>query len=394
MRKTIDAVDSLAGWTPQTGSTITAYSLNLYDDLIADGLSGSVVFRFLAGNLNKYITKTISVDITGYDEIVLWAWSRNRAGNSFSSASDYSYKIDFGGTEFYIPVKSPMTMITLGCSGMTGLTRIRITALHNEEDYLILSSIVAVLEQNPYDAYIGIQTRLLAEIAARYPDGLPLGTATGTAGDKFLSVIGSNKIFLERYAVIKIEDDTNSEVHQISGTDETNFVFNTMYDGKLLQHSYVNANIYLQIPVEFGQETVEIKLPSITLTGITPELIRRGSALESVVDTRKADGTVQERTEGAIFKWQFLLDCEARHDEILAILSDFTRKFLAKETLWVNNKKYRMVWEGSPTEIMPNEAYDIVPKIQYLFSMEMIEGLYARQTLAPVSATDLVVDII
>lgn len=392
MRKTIDNVESLTGWTPQTGSSITAYSVNLYDELIADGLSGSVVFRFPAGNLNRYITKTISVDVTGYEEIVLWAWSRNRYGHEFNLASDYSYKIDFGGTEFYIPVKSPMTMITLGCAGMTGLTRIRITALHNEEDYLIVSSIVAVIEQNPYDAYMGIQASLLAEIAAKYPDGLRLGTVTATEGDKSIALAGS-KMYLDRYSVIKIEDDTNSEIHQISGTDETNFTFGTLYDGKLLKHSYTNANVYLQIPVEFGQETSEIKLPSITLTGITPELIRRGSALESVIDTRKSDGTVQERTEGAIFKWQFLLDCEARHDEILAVLSDFTRKFLAKETVWVNNKKYRMVWEGSPTEIMPNEAYDIVPKIQYLFSMEMIEGLYARQTLAKVSDTNLVVDI-
>lgn len=392
MRKTIDNVDSLTGWTPQSGSTLSAYKVNTHPDFVADKLSGSVIFKVPVGNLNKYIEKTISVDITGYEEIVLWAWSRNKAGHSFSKSSDYSYKIDFGGTVFYMPVKSPMTMVVLSCAGMTGLTRIRITALHNDEDYLLISSVVAVKEQNPLDAFIGVQTALRLDIASKYPDGIQLGTTTALTGAKSIALTGIRD-FLERYAVIKIKDITNSEVHQIVGNDETNFSFNSLYDGKSIKHDYSDANVYLQIPVEFGQDTIEIKLPSITINGITPELVRRGSALEDVWDTRKDDDTIQSRREGAIFKYRFLLDCEARHDEILAIMSEITRKFLAKETLWINNKKYRMVWEGIPTEVQPTEAFDIIPKIQLMFSVEMIEGLYARQTLTKVVDDNLTVNI-
>lgn len=393
MRKTIDNVDSLTGWTPQSGATILAHKVNTHPDFIADNLAGSVIFKIPIGNLNKYITKTISVDVTGYEEIVLWAWSRNKAGSEFLQSSDYAYKIDFGGTDsYYIPVKSSLTMIILSCAGLTGLTRIRVTSLHNDEDYLLLSSIVAVKEQNPYDAFIGMQTSLRAEIAVKYPDGIQLGTTTVSAGSKSLVMTGVRD-FLERYSVIKIKDNTNSETHQIIGNDETNLSFGSLYNGKTILNSYTGANVFLQIPVEFGQDTVEIKLPSITINGITPELIRRGSALEDVWDTRKGDDTIQCRREGAIFKYRFLLDCEARHDEILAILSDAVRKFLAKETLWINNKKYRMVWEGIPTEIQPTEAFDIVPKIQYMLSVEMIEGLYARQTLVKIVDSNLTVDV-
>ena len=394
MRKTIDNIDSLTGWTPQTGSTLSAYKVNTNPDYIADKLSGSVIFKIPVGNLNKYITKTISVDVSGYDEIVFWAWSRNKAGLEFKKSTDYSYSIDFGGSvSYYTPVKSPMTMVILSCEGLTGLTRIRITALHNDEDYLLLSSVVAVKEQNPYDAFTGLQTAILSETVAKYPDGLILGKTTAVAGSKSIPVISGVRDFLERYSVIKIKDGTNSEIHQIIGNDETNFSFGSLYSGKTLVNSYTNADIYLQIPVEFGQDTIEIRLPSITINGITPELIRRGSALEDVWDTRKNDDTIQSRREGAIFKYRFLLDCEARHDEILAILSEIVRKFLAKETLWINNKKYRMVWEGIPTEIMPTEAFDIVPKIQYLLSIEMIEGLYARQTLVKIVDSNLTVNV-
>jgi hypothetical protein len=389
MRKTIDNLDSLTGWTPQAGSTLSAYAVNLNPEYIADNLTGSVIFKIPSGNLNKYITKTISVDITGYDEIVLWAWSRNKSGYIFDKSTDYSYKIDFGGTSYYIPVKSPMSMIVLGCSGMTELTRIRITALHDDEDYLLISSVVAVKEQNPYDAYIGLQSALRLEVASKYPDGIAIGTTSVNTGAKTMSV--SSWHFLERYAVVKIKDTVNSEIHQIIGNDETNFSFGSLYAGKSILHDYTDANVYLQIPIEFGQDTVEIKLPSMCITGIVPELVRRGSALEDVWDTRKDDNTVQKRREGAIFKYRFLIDCEARHDEILGILSEITRKFLAKETVWINNKKYRMVWEGSPTEVQPTEAFDIVPKIQYLFSIEMIEGLYAREVAVKISDTNLTV---
>lgn len=388
MKKTIDNIDSLTGWTPQAGSDISAYKVNTNPDYIANNLTGSVIFKFPSGNLNKYISKTISIDITGYEEIVLWAWSRNKAGSEFNTSADYSYKIDFGGAVYYMPVKSPMTMVVLSASGMTGLTRIRITALHNEEDYLLLSSIVAVKEENPYDPYVGIKDQLTLAFASKYPNGYQLGKTSVATGAKSIAITGSKK-FIERYAVIKIMDGVNSEIHQILGNDENNFSFTSLYSGKTVLHDYTNADVYLQFPVEYGQETIEIKLPSVTINGITPELIRRGSALETVWDSLKDDETIQYRREGAIFKYQFLLDCEARHDETLAILSETVRKFLAKETLWVNNKKYRMVWEGSPTEVQPTEAFDIVPKIQYLFSMEMIEGLYVRQSTPKISDTNL-----
>jgi hypothetical protein len=240
---------------------------------------------------------------------------------------------------------------------------------------------------------VGLKTGLELDITTKYPYGLQLGTVTALTGDKSVVLTGT-KDYLERFSVIKIKDSTNSEVHQILKTDETVIYFDSLYDGKTILHDYTSANVYLQFPVEFGQDTIEIRLPSITINGITPELIRRGSALEDVYDTLSAtDGSIQTRREGAIFKYHFLLDCEARHDELLAILSEITRKFLAKETLWINNKKYRMVWEGSPTEIMPTEAFDIVPKIQYMFSMEMIEGLYARQSLTKVTTDNLTVDV-
>lgn len=394
MRKTIDKFDSLTGWAPILGGTVTAYKVNTNPDFIADNLTGSVIFSVPAGNLNKYVEKTITIDVTGYDEIVLWAWSRNKSGSTFSKPSDYSYMIDFGGTvSYYLPIKGSLSMIILASNGLTGVTRIRITPLHNNEDYLLISSCVAVKEQNPYDVYVGMKAGLEIDFASKYPNGLYVGKASGITGDKSITLTSEARDYVERYALIKIKDGVNSELHNIFSSDETSYTFDMLYDGKTLKYDYTNADVFLQFPVDFAQGAVEIKLPSVILTGITPELIRRGSALEDVWDTRKDDGTIQSRREGAIFKYNFLIDCEARHDEILGILSEITRKFLAKETLWVNNKKYRMVWEGSPTEVSPTEAFDMIPKMQFSLSIEMIEGLYTRQTLAKITTDNLSVNI-
>jgi hypothetical protein len=393
MRKTIDTCTSLTGWTSGSGSTISAYSLNANQNYIADNQASSIIFKIPIGNLNKYISKTITVDVTGYEEIVLWTWSRNKYAESFTKPIDYSYSIDFGGTAYYLPVKSQMNMVVLSCAGMTELTRIRITALHDDDDYLLISSIAAVVEQNPIDCYKGLQTGLLSDITLKYPNGLKLGTSSPIAGDKTITIFGLRD-YLERFSVIKIKDFVNSEIHQIDKNDETNFGFNSLYSGRTILNTYTDADIYLQFPVNYTQDTSEIELPSITIFGITPELIRRGSALEDIFDTHTVDdGDIQVRREGAIFKYHFLLDCEARHEYTLSIISEITRKFLAKETLWINNKKYRMVWEGSPTELMPNEAFDIIPKIQYTLSLEMIEGLYVRQSLTKVIDDNLTVNV-
>jgi hypothetical protein len=381
MKIEIDKFISLTGWTPQTGSTISAHALNEHKSLIANNQSCSVVFKIPAGNLNKYIEKTISVDLTGYNEVVFSTWSRNKSRDSYGKAADYYYRINFGGSDSYYfgTSKEDLKSVQIGLTGAP-ITKIKITALHNDEDYIVMSYMCGVLEEMPYDLYIDTKAALETELYNVYANGFLTGTVTAAVGSSSVSLLTGTANYLERYAVIKIKDGTHEETHQILSTDESTFKFTSMYDGATLLYSYTGANLYLITPVEFNPDSTEAVFPGIKIWNMAPEPEYRGSALENVFDTFKTDTTATVRREGGIQKYTLLVDCEARHDQMLAFLSMIVRKWIAKQTLWCNGMKLGILNEGAPIEPEVTEASMYIPKIQYTFSVEVKEEMYDRVT--------------
>ena len=212
MKAVIDALSSATGWTNGGSGTITA-TVNQVPEYIA-GLSNSasLLIHVPAGNLNKTIQKTITFDLTGYTEITLHIWSRNFSyhGGDYLQASDFAYKIEFGdGKIYYLPTMHGFQDVTFYIGGTGAINEIKVTALHNQEDYLILSYLVAATDELPADIFQGIKEQLTAEVNAKYPSypggvqnkGILLGTLTATAGDTSFYNINSFKL-LDRYAVI------------------------------------------------------------------------------------------------------------------------------------------------------------------------------------------------
>jgi hypothetical protein len=389
MRIDIENFTSLTGWTPESGSTISAYMLNSHPDYIAYNLPASVVFKIPTGNAGKYIQKTIAVNLTGYNEVTFSVWSRNKSSDSYSKSTDYKYKIEFGTAEvFYIPTYSKkLEQVTFSIAGAP-ITKIKITALHNDEDYLIMSHMVGSLEEMPFDLFTATKSALENELTEKYSNGIFLGKTTVTAGALTFTVSGDNK-FLERYTVLKITDGVHSEIHQVDSVDGLTYKLTSLYDDHIFLNSYTNADVYIIVPVEFGVDSKEIILPGITIWGMIPEPVYRGSALENVQDTFKTDNTSASRREGRIQKYNILVDCESRNNELLAFASKIVRDWIAKETLWVNGNKLGIQNEGSPTEIFPTETMDIVPKIQYTFSVEIKEEIFNRQSSYPITTDNL-----
>lgn len=49
-------------------------------------------------------------------------------------------------------------------------------------------------------------------------------------------------------------------------------------------------------------------------------------------------------------------------------------------------------FEGIPTEIEPQQAFEIVPKIQYNCSVEIKEELWQRRSMPIITTTNLLVE--
>jgi hypothetical protein len=373
MNLLIDGFTSLTGWT--SNGTISADSINAHKEYCAGGQTTSIIFKIPTGNTGKYITKTISVNLSDYNECIFWIWSRNKNANTFQEVSDFCYKIDFGGTAVYVPTFSGFLPVIFSIRNETTATRIRITALHNDADYLIISNMMAVAESLPLDIYSGIRTALLAEFAS---DLKVCGTITGFQYDKHVTITGTN-YYLERYAVIYISDGVNTEIHQIRETDgDGKYKFTDMYAGQELLHNYLAANVYLYIPIEYGVDSTEILLPGIIIEGLTPENILRTGTVEYIQDTYTSSGS-DSRREGGIYKYQIMLILDARHLEILNYMSAKVRKYIGKQKLYINNIDAEMVLVDIPTYIEPTDPNVVIHRINYIFSVEYKEDLYERE---------------
>ena len=377
MKLVIDNINTVTGWSGSSGATI--HGLNYEKDYIAGNNNSSVIFSF--NGTNSYIEKTYGTDTTNYDELILWVYSVKKGKTEYNKTTDFDYKIDLGtGKEFYMPAWNDFYYINIDISNIDTIDRIRITALYDNLDYIVLSYFVVFKPVLPYDIFQGFKEQVEYYIN----ENITLknvGQITELAGKDNIE-FSAPVDYLDRYMAIKIDDGVNSEIHQIISKRGNKFVFSSLYDGNVLLNSYTNADVFVYYPVEFGTTQKEIILPSITIWGFSPtrELIR--NELDSIIDSVKSDSTFAARQVGQVFTWDILVDCEVNDEwELLGEISEIVRKTVGQKTIWVNGMKNFIDFTGPATELYPTESFDILPKIQYPINISVREELYNRQRL-------------
>jgi hypothetical protein len=210
--------------------------------------------------------------------------------------------------------------------------------------------------------------------------GILLGSISGAVDDT--TIYFPNGVdFAARYSAVLIDDGVNSETHQLDGDDEREFILSSLFDGPKLLHNYTAANVYLVFPCEFNLGENEINLPGINVWGMVPEEILRSEKSETLRDTFATDETVKSRLTPVTFRYIIMLDCEARQEELIAIMSLACRSMIARQYIWVNGKKLNLFPEGSPTFVEPTEGYNEIPKIQFSTSIEVREDIWQRLSL-------------
>jgi len=369
-------------------------SLNQFDDYIAGfNNTASLMFYFNALDIVRTATKTFSVSTSGYEELVFNVFSFRNGRQTYHKASDYSYKIKLDDThEFYFSTYDSFTHVTISLAGISTINQITITPLFLTDDWLIVSDIMMVKEQMPLDLFIGLQEGIGKEFATLYGTGLTVASGyAGNTGDTALTLTAPN--WIDRYSAILITDGINSERHTIANRTDTVFTFSDLYDGIMLLHNYTTATIYLIFPIEYGKEQTDIILPSITVWGLAPEDVLRGSKLERITDSWTVGSTPTDRREGHIHLWHTLIDCESRQNETLVMMSEAVHHLIGKEVMWINGKKHDLFETVPATEVLPTQAGDIVPKIQYTSSVEVKEELWQRAAISITTSINQTVNI-
>jgi len=378
MKKVIDNITALTGWTASGGASV--HGMSGRSDFAAGNNDTSLIVKF-AGE-NSYIEKIYSEDISDYDEIIIWIQSRSLGKKFYRSIDDYDYKIDFGNSdkEFYLPVNSDFYYVRIKADFDT-ITRMRITALTDTTDYLVLSYFIASKTVLPLDIFQGVKEQI-----EFYRDNnitlKIIGTISGDTDDTSIE-FSAPVPYLDRYAVIKVDDGVNSEIHGIISREQNKYTLSQMYDGNKLINDFTDATVYLYYPIEFGTSEKEIVFPAITIWGFTPERELITNELDHIVDSVKvSDDSFQERQVGQYLNWLLMIDCTCKEEwGILGELSKIVRTVIGKKVVWVNGRKCFIDFEAPPVMKEPTDSYDIIPEVQYSAYIKVREELFTEQTL-------------
>ena len=373
MKTRIEDCTSLTGWSGSAGVTAI---LNAIPDYIAESLAGSILIHFPAGSLGQTFSKAVTKDITGADEIVMTVWSRNKKAKQYQQPTDFAYTVKFAaGQEFCLPTFDGFDDVAFGVNGWTSVTEVTITALTNDEDWILISDILAVKDDYPLDLIDGLKAMIRKAADEVCQSVIPVGTVTCLSGDTAIGYLGAVYKYTDRFAVLKITDGINTEYHQIENYDEGTakpLRFTSRYDGESMKFAYTAAQVSIWFPVEIGQYEAEAVIPGVVVWAMSPASAQNEADNLNIVDTVKLDGSGAVRRNVATEEYEILIDCEARHAKILALLGRCVRWGLNSNRVWVNGRKYDLN-NFDQNYIEPTEAVEAIPKVQYTVKIQVRE---------------------
>jgi len=392
MKLNIDHLTSVSGWVLNSPSAITTITDSQY---IAGLNDTALMITFSQNDSIRTAIKTFSspIDVSECESLILNIWSQRYGANkAYVKAADYAYKIKLNDTaEFYLPIRNSFCDVTIGIEGISQITKIEITPLHENLDTIIISEMVAEKEEIGIDLLLSVKEHVDYYVSQVLGNGILIGSVNVTAGDSTLNL--SNPDYLDRYGVIKLVSGSRVEVHQIDLDDEMVFRLNDNFDGKTIINT-MTADVYLYFPSYLNPGQNEICLPGIAIWGIEPDPVFRGGELDTQRDSFSVTGQSKERPNGKLFKYNILLDCEARSGELVEKMAKVVRRFIAHEALWINGRMHEIEFSGPAREIKPNSGIDFIPKVQYSFTVEVKENVFDRQAVPLTASVNTTIDVL
>ena len=377
MKKTIDTLESKAGWS---GLDPSYFTENQHEQYIAGGNAKSLQIQFDKNAPSRTAVKLLNapIDVSDCETLIVSMWSAGKGRSGlYRKPADFAYKIEIDpGKVFYVPIYSIFTEVEIGLEDVDQISMISITALHQDSDTIIISEMVAEKEEVILDINLAVQEALAEIIDEQLDSKYYVGMMNGTVGDTGIEI--ENAEWLSRYGVVQIGD----ELHQVGDNEGISFQFTENFDGGSLLSTYMNTAVYLHFPVYFGHGQAEIYLPGITVWGIAPEPIYVTGKVDTLSDTWDQAGTSKQRAEGQHYEMTVALTCQARQQELLEKMAHVCRLLCGREILWVNGRRHDIDFDRQPTEMdLDGSGIDYIPQIVYKLKVGFQENLSSRKAV-------------
>jgi len=372
----IDALSAITGWTAETGITLETQG---FSDYISGFGSASLALRVSAGSDGKSASKTLTFDATGFQWISFSAISLRKPSYSVNHIIDAMYAVELAaGQVFYVPIKSQFSRVFIPVDGFTALTRFKVTVLHDNADFLIVSNLMAVTDAFPADILNAIKTGIEVQ-RDRLAPGREIGTVTAAKGSRSIGV-DDDWSWVEKNVVVRIGTGNTAEEHLISNASGNRIAFADTLDGPSLLFDHSRSQAYITFPVDVGYYDREEKLPGVAIWYSSPTPAPRNSrAEESPICWGPLGAYV--RRDGAIMKWRVSLEIAARSPELVSDATTAVRAFLASSEIWAHGQRLWFEWTDPAVDSEPVEGYDIVPRASYVFDVEVKEDSWQLQRM-------------
>jgi len=237
-----------------------------------------------------------------------------------------------------------------------------IVILSDNADTLIINDIRAVTDELPQDILRGF-------LGIELPH-YPLGEISVKQGDRKIRLPDITNVV--EGAVLLI----NGYRHQIKGLVGDLATLEDTEDGERILEDF-DGECFIDTPIRIGYYDQDVKLPSVVLwfTSPTPDLraIRR--------EEYRVFGNyayIKERTQ--FEEWTVRLEIVGGSPEMVQAVATYVRRFLEKNRLWINGKRFTFEWTDSAIDTEPSSYLDIQPSVAYNIKISLQEE-YLWQTI-------------
>jgi len=384
LEKLLDAFDSATGWT----ATGLSLMLNEHEDYVAGRNSASLMISFPAGSKDKFAIKSIAADVSDATEITFSIKSFRYPVDSMEDRPAYSIELA-SGQSFKVPNHSLFTAVTIPVDGFSAITEFKITALTDFEDVIAISNLLAVRPELPLDILAAVKLGLEDQQSRLFGLGKKIGKVNAQAGATGVT-IEDNYDWVMRYAVVTISGEDSGhvlhqEMHQVDATASgvVSSFFPT-FNGRKFLYEYVDADVYVAMPITIGRFDREVTLPGVMLWYNSPTPAARVSRAARETFCSGPLGNYVHR-EGFHEKWRVVLENDARSPELLGYTTEFCRAFLGQSALWIHGRKYWFEWTDPAVDGDPVEATDVLPRATYEIDVEIKESTWELQRTVPMN---------
>lgn len=352
---------NVADWTTQGAS---AHRLNDWPNYIAGDNKTSLVLTLLPG---AEIKKMFAIDVKEMSDFTFHYCILSGRGEVELSLND-------GVLKYRLPEHRQFDDITFGIEELQQLTGISFRNNGSEPVQLIVSYIVASVDEIPLDLYVAVKEQL-PEL--RYP----IGTMMGRAGSDSIKLQAASANYISaggKFSVIEIVEGEKRERHQLQTSDISHLQFTSRYNGNRLKNDYTNAEVFLVVPAEYGKHKQAISQPGINISGMESSILPIGERPD-IEKFNWSTETEDRRKIGNYVKFTINIDCVALADEHLADMSNQVRAFIGRRYAWCNGKKLTIFGNEQPTYAEPTTEGD-VSCIRYTFYFQFKEEVWQKQT--------------